>query len=288
MVWYGLHLVTGREAHQPLKTISIWFRIAAEHAMPLSDFWESAECQDEPTSSSSSSSGSATDSENNAAELAKFRRKQQTEKARVAALLSRQQKRLQKESIGSAAHNPNPAADFQKTYFASRQHAKTGWWSPFEDSSAQRPSQERRRRAVWLYFTNLVRALKQFFLGVSPPSSGSNDPEHAEDDVSYGPLDISHVITVNVNDDTNIKLTAAQRSSRSIRSVMANIQHHIVFRWLDSEIPTWFLLHQPLLVLQRAVASHMCREFVHGVYILVAMWGSAFFPGACQQHFFGM
>ena len=236
--------------------------------MPLSDLWGAASSVDSGSGadedhgnhghspSSGSSSGSSSQSHSDkAAELEKYRRRQQTEKARAAALLSRQRKKLEKEK--ESQHEPDPVAQFQRTYFASKL-ARKGWWSPFEDGSVLQPSVERRRRAVWVYFTNLASRLKAFFLGQAESSDGE-----AEHRIEPQRCDFSHVISVNVNDDTNIKLTPAQRKSRSVRSVMANIQHHIVFRHgvPDSDMPSWFLLHQPILVLQRAVASQMLHQF---------------------------
>ena len=216
--------------------------------MPLSDLWGAASSVDSDedhgpihghSSSSSSSSGSSGQGQSHSdrsAELKKFRRQQQTAKARAAALLSRQRKKLEIETQNQL--EPNPAAQFQRTYFASKL-ARTGWWNPFEDGSMLQPSVERRRRPVWVYFTNLARRLKALFLGQAELPDGEGE-HHAEPQR----CDFSHVISVNVNDDTNIKLTPAQRKSRSVRSVMANIQHHIVFGHgvPDSDMPLWFLL----------------------------------------------
>ena len=234
--------------------------------MPLSDLWGAASLVDSGSGadedhgcsqSSSSGSGSSHGHSEQSAELRKIRRQQQTAKARTAALLSRQRKKLEKENEGESQLEPDPVAQFQRTYFASTL-ARRGWWNPFEDGSVLQPSRQHRRRAIWIYFTNLARRLKALFLGKAESSDGEGE-QLAE---SQG-CDFSHVISVNVNDDTNIKLTPAQRQSRSVRSVMANIQHHIVFKHgaPDADMPSWFLLHQPTLVLHRAVASHMLHQF---------------------------
>ena len=144
-------------------------------------------------------------------------------------------------------------AAFQKENFAGRQAAK-GWWNLFEDIPVQNTTFQKkdqdRRRAIWLYFVNVVAALKKLFLG----NDGADEPC------------ISLVLSLNTCDDTNIKMLRAHKASAEIRSVMANIQQHVVLHdWsqaTDNNVPKWFFLHQPMVTLHRATAEHLSRQFL--------------------------
>ena len=182
-------------------------------------------------------------------EVEKFKRQKRTEKARIASLLSRQRKKLAAEYDNDCDRvDIDEVAGFQKAYFASKKSRKT-WWNPFEnDSSSSEKTDSGRRRAVWLYFRNFAEAVKGFFFG--------HEPDH--------PPEIAHVLTVQINDDTNIKLTSARRSAKTVHTMMSNLQHHFAFRHPDQEleVPDSFQVHQPLIALKRATAKHLGQELL--------------------------
>ena len=218
--------------------------------MPLSDFWGAVSSHDEDSSDSNGSESPQRASDDNAdsEELARLKRRQRTEKARVASLLSRQRRKLEEKHGEEAA--ADPVATFQRTFLASGQ-ARKNWWNPFESGIGVDTLDKTaggRSRAVFTYFLNMVHALRSLFLG----------NESAE------PQPISHLLNINIHDDTNIKLASSHRSSRSVRPVLSNIQHQILIRsgMQDSDLPVWFLVHQPLIVLQRATARQLCNQFL--------------------------
>ena len=263
--------------------------------MPLSQFWQSqapqssssdaASASDSDASCSSSSqtcsaqpaddhcdvsdrasAADMSDSENHddaaeaAAALLKLKRRQQTEKARIQSLLSRQKKKLEHENTGNEP--ADSVATFQTSFSASKM-ALRNWWNPFEPRAASSAATHRedsalgRRRAVWLYFRSFAKAVKRLFLGDGPGDAGQDNTDRSRD--------ISHVISVNINDDTNVKLTSCQRGAKTVRSVMCNVQQ--VFVALerqtpqnDRKLPTYFQVHQPLVPLQRATAHHLCQQ----------------------------
>ena len=182
-------------------------------------------------------------------EVEKFKRQKRTEKARIASLLSRQRKKLAAEYDNDCDRvDIDEVAGFQKAYFASKKSRKT-WWNPFEnDSSSSEKTDSGRRRAVRLYFRNFAEAVKGFFFG--------HEPDH--------PPEIAHVLTVQINDDTNIKLTSARRSAKTVHTMMSNLQHHFAFRHPDQEleVPDSFQVHQPLIALKRATAKHLGQELL--------------------------
>ncbi|CAE7840035.1 unnamed protein product [Symbiodinium sp. CCMP2592] len=238
--------------------------------MPLSDLWAN-----DAASSSSSSEDRASRScnreeseESNAVgardgnELAKLKRQQQTAKARVSSLLSRQRKKILDE-IPMQCDNDR-TADFQHTYFSSRLSSRTLWWNPLEAVRQSEWTAKDRRRAVWLYFSSFASAVRRLFLGhASENDSTGQERQAADADAAEGITPFSLVLSLNVADDTNIKMGDGQRGSSDIRSILSNIQHHIVFRdhaAADSS-PTWFFVHQPIVSLARANAQTMCEEF---------------------------
>ena len=213
------------------------------------------EAADEGSESSGQHGTESSSKPSSDGELARLQRKQRTAKARMASLLSRQHKKLQAQHEGQIRTTADSVSSFQRNYFAGRMASKA-WWNPFEEIHFERAPHDR-RRAVWLYFTSLINAVKRLFLG---NSSGSEGPEQV------APV-ISHVLSFNINDDTNIKLQG-HRTSRSVHSVMSNVQHHMAFMRTDpsepseSSEPTWFVVQQPLVALQRATGSHLCQQFL--------------------------
>ena len=192
-----------------------------------------------------------------AAELELHRKRERTRRAREQSLLSRQRRKL--EQTAEPDPDTSAKATFQRTYFAAKQ-AKAPWWNPFEEilpGSLPGREDRGRRRAVWMYFTNFAEAVQQLFLG-SP----------AEDGAVRQPIE--YTISINTCDDTNIKLLSGQRGSAEIRSVMANIQHHVVVEQAPTqadasgaaEVPTIFAVHQPIISLHRATADHLKEQLL--------------------------
>ena len=249
--------------------------------MPLSDLWsnvgpgaaqvgssEPSSSEEQPSRSGSGEQSAGLDSEGDerqadaaAAELLKLRRQQQTAKARVRSLLSRQRKKMREEFLEN--DGSNQTADFQHTYFSTNLASRTLWWNPTEVVQQWEWTDKNRRRAVWLYFSSLVSAVKKLFLGDVADANGQG--ESAAADAENIPT-IQFVLSLNILDDTNIKLGDGLRGSSDIRSVMSNIQHHIVFKDVSDGLsedfaPTWFLLHQPLVALPRANTEAIYRAF---------------------------
>ena len=162
-------------------------------------------------------------------------------------------------------------ASFQLENLTSKQSGRV-WWDPFEDvarhSTRSRANKDKeRRRSVWLYFRSVVGALKNLFL-----SRNGSEADQA----------ISHVISINTCDDTNIKMLADQRNAVEVRSVMSNIQHHLLVKdkLAEEQVPVWLVLHQPLIALHRATASHLGKQFLSWVLSFcgnvghrLAVWG---------------
>lgn len=215
--------------------------------MPLSDLWSSEggdadqgqEALD-PTHSSCS-------------DLPRLRNQCRTFKARMASLLSRQKTKLERERK-NVAIDPDVDAKtvFQQKFLAS---AATQW-DPLEDTGASGllhnvDEVAGRRRAVYSYFKALGRALVRLFRW-----------EEAS------PTPISHVISINTNDDTNVKLGSGARGSTEVRSVMNNLQEHIVISDSSSSsttATTWFAVHQPIVTLERPDTHCLYSEFMSWV-----------------------
>lgn len=208
-------------------------------AMPLSNLWQQP--------AEDSDSASASDGLCAAEELASLRRQVKTFGARCAAALSRQKRRLERDDDSKY----DAIKEFQHTYFKSRESwtwgtRAVGWRASVPD---QTPAD--RRRAVWLYFKSLVSALNSLFLGRDPAQEQQDKPE------------IAHVISINVADDTDIKLSSGLFRSVEVRSIFNCIQQQIV-------VPTgaalhdsiWFVIHQPLVALSRASTLHVLAEFL--------------------------
>ena len=182
-----------------------------------------------------------------------MKRQQQTAKARVASLVSKQKKKLQQDFLSKTNEPFAPVeitnekdkevAEFQHTHYAAR-----NGWKPFADYTQKEECVADRKRAVWLYLKQFASAVKAFFCG-----SDNVEPRGSSD---------LHLVSINVNDDTDIRLASGARRSSEVRSVMNNIQQHIV---LDSKaecVKKWFFAHQPLVTLGRATAGHLFAEFL--------------------------
>ena len=171
--------------------------------MPLSNLWQQP--------AEDSDSASASDGLCAAEELALLRRQVKTFRARCASRLSRQKRRLEQDDSKYDA-----TKEFQHTYFKSRVSwtwgtRTIGWRASVPD---QTPAD--RRRAIWLYFKSLVSALNSLFLG--------RDPAQEQQDKQT----IAHVISINVADDTDIKLSSGLFRSVEVRSIFNCIQQHVV------------------------------------------------------------
>lgn len=207
--------------------------------MPLSDLW-------------ADSDGHAARTDEDQALITSLKRSCRTAKARAASLLSRQKKKIERIVGPSIADTESDAKlVFQQNFLAS----KNTQWDPLEDSGHAGlihtfDDVNGRRRAVFSYLKSFAGAVKRLFL--SDPASSSQTP-------------ISHVISVNTNDDTNMKLGSGSRGSTEVRSVMNNIQEHIVVSKSsfssDSE-PVWFQLHQPIQALDRADTFGLYTTFM--------------------------
>ena len=249
--------------------------------MPLSDLWSNVratQVESQPSSreeqasqSGSSEKSAGSDAEDSdrpdeqqadadAAELLKLRRQQQTSKARMSSLLSRQRKKMREEFLENDRNDQT--ADFQHTYFSTKLASRTLWWNPGEVVQQWEWTDKNRRRAVWLYFSSLASAVKKMFLGDVADTNGQGESAADAENVPT----IQLVLSLNILDDTNIKLGDGVRGSSDVRSIMCNIQHHIVFKDVsdglsEDSAPTWFLLHQPLVSLPRANAESIYQEF---------------------------
>ena len=222
-------------------------------------------------------------------DLQRLRKQQQTARARTASLLSRQKRKLEKAHEATKEEYLSPitsatiqdssedVVSFQQTYFASARE-----WNPLDKDRKVKATADGRSRAVWLYFQAFAAAVKSLFLGDRPMSSE--------------PGTISHVISININDDTDIKLATGRRRSTEVRSVMNNIQHHIVAHahgpssghgpgesgGLDAEgksaqetgrAVTWFCFHQPLVTLGCADTKGVFSEFLSWTLWLAGQCG---------------
>ena len=212
------------------------------HDMPLSNLWQQP----------AEDSDSASDGLCAAQELASLRRQVKTFRARCASRLSRQKRKLEQEAEDQKY---DVIEDFQHTYFRSKVcwtwgTSALGWRAtvPYQTS-------EGRRRAVWLYFKSLVSALNSLFFGRDP-----GDPEQEQQDKHK----IAHVISINVADDTDIKLSSGLFRSTEVRSIFNCIQQHIVVPTGAASLhdAIWFLIHQPLVALSRASTLHVLAEFL--------------------------
>ena len=255
--------------------------------MPLSDLWASESPQAHVDCDSESESGHQSqchdsarldDAAASASELVQLRKQNRTFKARVASLLSRQKKKIEAEAeaanLDTANVDPESAARivFQQDFLASR----ATQWDPLEDSGTSKllhslDDANGRRRAVYTYFKAFADRVRKLFQWDSTT-----------------PTRIRHVISIHTNDDTNVKLGSGARGSAEVRSVMNNIQEHIVLAEQCSSNPVWFALHQPLVALERPDTVCLYSEFMSWILGFVGyvgwrlqVWGM---PSALFQH----
>ena len=204
--------------------------------MPLSDLWA---CNQDDPDSHQAKEESHVDQQ----ELKKLRNQQRTWAARAASLLSRLRRRLTREEGADTSPEDSARAAFQRTVLASCSTK----WDPCEDVHEESlhnfDGANGRRRGVYLYYKSLAQAVVNAF------GYTAN-------------LQIPHVLTININDDTNMKLGSGKRGSTEVQSVMANIQQHLVFSSAQTVRPVWFSLHQPIIALERADAQTLYSEFM--------------------------
>lgn len=193
----------------------------------------------------------------------RLKNQERTAKARVASQLSFQKRRLEQkykiQQQDQLETDEACKARFQREFLAS---AATQW-NPCEDvpteNSSSTTQANDRRRAVYMYFKSFAKAVRKLFFG--PQQQEGLDARDASPQ-------ISHVISINTNDDTNIRLGSGKRGSSEVRSVMNNIQQHVVVKEplaLDDLPAAWFSVHQPLVVLERADTSNLYAEFMSWV-----------------------
>lgn len=182
----------------------------------------------------------------------KLKNQNRTFKARVAALLAKQKRKIELELKPQGCTNPEEEVTrcFQREFLAS----KATQWDPLEDvvdTTGHETWDETsgRRRAVYSYFKAFAGAVMSAFQWTDQCSSTTQATT------------VSHVISINTNDDTNMKLGSGTRGSTEVRSVMNNIQEHILLSE-SSEQPIWFSVHQPLVALERADASCLYSHFM--------------------------
>ena len=181
----------------------------------------------------------------------KDKRRRQTQRARVQSLLSRQKRTLMKIATKNMPEPEDPVKSFQRTYFRG---ART--WTLLEDTNAcEKEDPKGRRRAVWLYLTHMAESVKTLLLGPSEDADDSTRPKFA------------HCISINVNDDTDIKLGSGASGSTEVRAVMNNLQNRIFADEVVKNAAAGprlrrFSLHQPLVALHRASAEQVFSEFL--------------------------
>ena len=228
--------------------------------MPLSDLWRgrAVDAGGNAAEPGSDSSDESHRNQNEAAaaaasleELKRLKRRQRTAPARLQSLLSRQKKRLLRIATANLPPPLDEPEQFQATYFRSSR-----LWTLDDVTSGEKETWGERKQAVWLYLVSMVSAVRALF-------------ESGRSQTADGPqTGFSHVISVNINDDTDIKFASGSAGSSEVRSVMNNIQYHICARRRSDGSRTvpgqhkWFHLHQPLVVLNRALAGHIFREFM--------------------------
>ena len=207
--------------------------------MPLSDLWDSQTA--EPT-------------HEDGPETSRLRRFVRTSKARAASLLSRQRRKLQRMAMANCDSTLDLDVGAQRVFQQKFLASSTTQWDPLEDTGSAKlihhfDDSNGRRRAVCTYLKAFATGVRQLFCGDSEAGSAT-------------PRSISHVISVHTNDDTNMKLGSGVRGSSEIRSVMNNIQEHIVFSGPPGSEPVWFHVHQPIVALERADTSGLYQAFM--------------------------
>lgn len=177
-------------------------------------------------------------------------------KARGALAVKRERARLEQEHAKDDVDmDIESKRAFQRKFLASASLQ----WDPFEATHPDCGEFEAvsgRKRAVYLYFKSLAVAVKNMFqwnantdpgLGVADVSCQDTQPVH-------------HLISMNTNDDTNIKLGSGIRGATEVRSVMNNIQEHVVVT--EGAKQKWFSIHQPIIALDRATTMGLYQAFM--------------------------
>ncbi len=206
--------------------------------MPLSALWQ--ECGAEAESGDSSDNST----------LEGLRRQVRTFKARKALAVKRE-----REKHKALQCEQNDEMESQKRAFQQQFLCNASvQWDPFEGDDQSSPAFDDnagRRRAVYLYFKSFAAAVKRLFqwrpMETNTAFQDTKQP-------------IRHLISVNTNDDTNIKVGSGIHGSTEVRSVMNNIQEHVVLT--SSAPPKWFCLHQPIVALDRADTSGLYYAFM--------------------------
>jgi hypothetical protein len=202
----------------------------------------------------------------------KLKRQNQTSKARTAAQLTFQRRRLERslkkteEAEGDA--DQAAKASFQSEFLAS----SSTKWNPVEDVPDQGLGSadvgNGRRRAVFLYFRSFVIAVCNLFLQSSSPQNLREQEPH-----------IRHVISININDDTNIKLGSGKRGSAEVRSVMKALLIGMTCQLLGFVCTSQWWLWSGLRL--QTCMLNLCL----GSFVFVGMLAGVFVHGACLAIF---
>ncbi len=207
--------------------------------MPLSDLWELDQTPSE---------GEAVQSLRR-----KTSRHFQTIKARIALAVAREKKKRQEAEEDDVNMDLEATRVFQRQFLASSSQQ----WDPFEETDRNCDAfhdAHGRKRAVYLYFKSFAAAVKKLFQ-CKPAEADSSFQ-----DTQQCQQPIRHLVSLNSNDDTNVKLGSGTRGSSEVRTVMNNIQEHVVIA--RSAEPKWFALHQPIVALDRADTKGLYHAFM--------------------------
>lgn len=205
----------------------------------------------EPSSSSSSSSEPShiSDVEGDGL-LLQLLRKQRTEKARQASLVSRAIKK-EREKVQDCADG-RPGSDYIPNLQPNCPLTQPGQCWPVQKLT--------RMRLLLSWFTEWVRSVSCFF-----KESGAS---------------IKHSINVCIIDDTNMRLTTSYderglwRGSRVV-SVMNNWQT-LVFGMGDEGHVQTYLLHTPMLPLEKANTAVLAKEFCSWIFCWLGQIGERY------------
>jgi hypothetical protein len=206
--------------------------------MPLSDLWASPHEPDEPDEPAEFAV---------AVGVASLKRRLQTESARSAALLKRQEVKLRKEfhlagkGTGTGVKQPE----------SSEQQFQKEWYTPSWKGNAKAVHKRDRRRAVWCYLVAALRSLLDF------KQDG-----------------IAHIISTHIVDDTNQKFNVLAKEKGQVITVMNSVQHMSI-RYNSGECKC-LRIHQPLLPMPNARADTLFAFFSSWVLYSVAGTGWAF------------
>ena len=223
----------------------------------------------ESISDSQSESGSASSesSSNHSLEIKRLKRKAQTGKARAVAKHNKLLQKHKKESFKTELkESEHPAATFAKDVAPSKQSDKATMNG--SGTAADYGNVTRRLRLLWSWFVAFTTSLRSLIFG--------------------GRHDISHIINFCVIDDTNMKLGAKQSAWNNghsrVVAVMNNIQTLILrTRNQDSDQDASkcqatslhsFLVHTPMVPLERSNATAIQSEFVSWIYIWLGAIGA--------------